>query len=373
MPSDLFVTKPYLPPLDEYLPYLEEIWRTSKVTNGGKYHAELEDRLASTLNAPHISLVNNGTLALVIALQSLEIKGEVITTPFTFPATINALKWNNIDPVFVDIDRATYNIDPKKIESAITPNTTAILPVHVYGRPCELEQISAIADRHNLKVIYDAAHAFGVNCDCSKLFTAGDVSALSFHATKVFHTFEGGAIISSDTEAKIRIDRLKNFGYASDTSIVAAGINGKLNELQAAMGLLQLDHLDIILERRRQIDTLYREGLSGTPSLYIPPLPEVLKYNYSYFPIEVQEIAPLTRDQLFQFLISEGINVRRYFYPLVSNFSTYHSTPSSIATNLPLANEAAQKILCLPIYPALSNLDVERVIEAVNKKLRSAP
>ena len=369
MPPDLFVTKPYLPALEDYLPYLEEIWRTGQVTNGGKFHAELEVRLAEKLRAPQVSLVNNGTLALVIALQSMGIKGEVITTPVTFPATVNSLKWCNIDPVFVDIDRHTYNIDPAKIEAAITPRTTAILPVHVYGRPCKLQEIESVAKRYNLRVIYDAAHAFGVDCDCGKLFTAGDHSALSFHATKVFHTFEGGAIISKDLDAKTKIDRLKNFGFVNDTNIAVPGINSKLNELQAAMGLLQLDHLDFILARRKKIDLIYREALSENDRLYIPPEPKVRQYNYCYFPIEIQDTAAVDRDQLFQSLVSEGISARRYFYPLVSNFSIYRSEPSSDLANLPMANDAARKVLCLPIYPDLKDADVERVIEAVTRKL----
>lgn len=365
MKHDLFVTKPFLPPLEKFLPYLEAIWESGQVTNGGRFHKELEEGLSKKFNLPQTSLFCNGTIALVTALQALRISGEVVTTPFTFAATTHSLTWNGIQPVFVDIEEDSFNIDPSLIEAAITPRTTAIMPVHVFGRPCKTKEIDSIANRYGLKVIYDAAHAFAVDCDCGTLLSSGDLSVLSFHATKMFHTFEGGAIVAHDLETKTRIDRLKNFGFLSDTQIVAPGINGKLSEVHAAMGLLQLEYLDAVLEARQKVDQYYREELSTVGWMSIPELPNVRQYNYAYFPILVEALKQTSRDRLFKKLISDGINVRRYFYPLVTEFSPYQSIASAQSANLPVAKKIADSVLCLPIYPALSEQDLERVVRAI--------
>lgn len=365
MKRNLFVTRPFLPPLEEFLPYLEAIWDSGQLTNGARFHQELERGLTERFGFPQISLFCNGTIALVTALQSLRISGEVITTPFTFAATAHSLTWNGIKPVFVDIEEDSFNIDPSLIEAAITPRTSAIMPVHVFGRPCKTAEIDEIARRYGLKVIYDAAHAFAVNCDCGTLMSSGDLSVLSFHATKMFHTFEGGAIVSHNVETKTRIDHLKNFGFLSDTQIVAPGINGKLSEIHAAMGLLQLEYLDEVLERRQKVDQYYRNELADVSWLSLPSLPDVKQYNYAYFPILVDTSVKAARDQLFKKLVSEGINARRYFYPLVSEFSPYRSLSSAQNANLPVAKRIAESVLCLPIYPDLSEKDLERIVCAV--------
>ena len=367
MKPDLFVTKPFLPPLKELEPYLAEIWSSGQVTNCGKFHRELEDALCQHLHVPHLSLVNNGTIALMIALRALNLEGEVITTPYTFAATAQALEWNDLEPVFVDIDRETYNIDPSQIESAITAKTTAILAVHVYGRPCNIEAIQDIADRHGLRVIYDAAHAFGVDCDCGELLRAGDMSVLSFHATKVFNTFEGGAIISSCHETKVSVDRIKNFGFLNDAVIDSRGINGKMNEIQAAMGLVQLKYVSYVISNRHRVDTYYREALSGLQHIRIPSAPHVKQHNFSYFPIEITSNSSLSRDDVFNALAVAGVKTRKYFYPLVSNFAPYASLPSAHQSNLPIANHVSNKVICLPMYPELTEEDLERVVDALKK------
>ena len=359
------MTRPFLPPLEKFLPYLEAIWDSGQLTNGSRFHQELEQCLTEQFGFPQISLFCNGTIALVTALQSLRISGEVITTPFTFAATAHSLTWNGIQPVFVDIEEDSFNIDPSLIEAAITPRTSAIMPVHVFGRPCKTGEIDEIASRYGLKVIYDAAHAFAVNCDCGTLMSAGDLSVLSFHATKMFHTFEGGAIISHDVETKTRIDHLKNFGFLSDTQIVAPGINGKLSEIHAAMGLLQLEYLDDILEKRRKVDQHYRHELADLSWLSLPSLPDVRQYNYAYFPILVEPCKQAARDELFQKLVAEGINARRYFYPLVSEFSPYRGLASAQGGNLPVAKKIADNVLCLPIYPELSEADIQRIVGTI--------
>ena len=327
--KNIYVTQPLLPPLEEFLPYLEQIWETKWLTNGGPFHQELEKELADYLGVEHLALFANGTLALVTALQALRITGEVITTPFSFVATAHALLWNGIKPVFVDIQPGTFNLDPEKIEAAITPNTTAILPVHVYGNPCDVEKIQKIADTYGLKVIYDAAHAFGVRCKGESLLKHGDLSTLSFHATKVFNTFEGGAIICPDAKTKKRIDDLKNFGYSGEVTVIAIGINAKMNELQAAFGLLQLKHIDKAIRRRREIDDHYREQLFSIPGITCPPLPADTTNNYSYFPILIGKEYPLSRDELNDKLRQHGIFPRRYFYPLISEFPMYRGLPSA--------------------------------------------
>jgi dTDP-4-amino-4,6-dideoxygalactose transaminase len=324
--------------------------------------------LADYLGVEHLSLFANGTLALVTALQALRITGEVITTPFSFVATTHSLLWNGIKPVFVDIDPETFNLDPENIEAAITPHTTAIMPVHVYGKPCNVEQIQKIADIYGLKVIYDAAHAFGVNYKGESLLKHGDLSTLSFHATKVYNTFEGGAIICPDAKTKRRIDDLKNFGYNGEVTVVAPGINAKMNELQAAFGLLQLKHIDKAIDRRREIDMQYRNQLDSIKGILCTPLPANTIYNHAYFPILIEKEYPLSRDELNDKLRQYGIFPRRYFYPLISEFPMYRGLPSAAMSNLPIAREVAAQVLCLPIYPDLDNESVSRIASIIMEK-----
>ena len=364
----IYVTQPFLPPLEEFQPYLEQIWASKWLTNGGPFHQELEKKLADYLWVEHLALFTNGTLALVTALQTLRITGEVITTPFSFVATAHSLLWNGIKPVFVDIHPETFNLDPEKIEAAITPHTTAIMPVHVYGKPCDVEKIQKIADTYGLKLIYDAAHAFGVNYKGQSLLKHGDLSILSFHATKVFNTFEGGAIVCHDAKTKNRIDDLKNFGYAGEVSVVAPGINAKMNELQAAFGLLQLKHIDKAIDRRRGIDIQYREELSTVSGIFCPLLPIDTVYNYAYFPILIEKEYPLSRDELNDKLRQHGIFARRYFYPLISEFPMYRGLPSAAQSNLPIARKAADQVLCLPIYPALENESITMITSIIKGK-----
>ena len=361
----IYVTQPCLPPLSEFMPYLEKIWETKWLTNAGPFHQEFERQLADHIGVEHIALFANGTLALVTALQALRITGEVITTPFSFVATAHSLLWNGIKPVFVDIHPQTFNLDPEKIEAAITPHTTAIMPVHVYGRPCDVEQIQTIADIYGLKIIYDAAHAFAVNYKGESLLKHGDLSTLSFHATKVLTTFEGGAIVCPDAKTKERIDDLKNFGYAGEVTVIAPGINAKMNELQAAFGLLQLKHVDMAIDRRRRIDTQYREQLSSVAGVSCPPLPADTIYNYAYFPILLEKEYPLSRDGLNDKLRQNGIFPRRYFYPLISEFPMYRGLSSAAQSNLLSAKSVAYRVLCLPIYPALEDESVARIISII--------
>lgn len=363
-PADdrIYVTQPHLAPLSEFLPYLEEIWRSKVLTNGGPFHQQFEKALCDYLGVQHLSLFANGTLALVTALQALRITGEVITTPYSFVATAHSLLWNGIKPVFVDIDPNTLNLDPAKIEAAITPHTTAIMPVHCYGHPCDVEAIQKIADNYNLKVIYDAAHAFGVHTRGGSVLQHGDLAALSFHATKVFNTFEGGAIICPDAKTKQRIDHLKNFGFVDEVTVVAPGINGKMSEINAAFGLLQLQHIDNALVRRKEIDMRYRELLRDVPGIRVLPHTAETTANYAYFPILVETDFPISRDALYQRFRDNEVIVRRYFYPLISDFSMYRGLPSANRENLPVATNAALKVLCLPMYPALTNDDIERIV-----------
>ncbi len=364
-PGKIHVTQPYLPPLEEFTPYLEEIWRNKTLTNGGPFHQMLEAALREHLGVEHVSLFSNGTLGLITALQSLRITGEVITTPYSFVATAHSLLWHGNKPVFVDVEPETLNLDPAKIEAAITPQTTAILPVHCYGNPCDVAAIQAIADNYNLRVIYDACHAFGVEDDGGSLLRHGDLAVLSFHATKVFNTFEGGAIISPDAKSKQRIDHLKNFGFVDEVTVVAPGINGKMGEVNAAFGLLQLKHIEQALQRRAEIDEAYRAGLTGVKGIRCLPQTARGARNHAYFPILVGPDFPISRDTLYERLKSRGIHGRRYFYPLISDFPMYRGLPSAQRSNLPVAAEASSQVLCLPIYPALENFDVQRVIDAV--------
>ncbi len=360
-----FVTQPYLPPLEEFVPYLEQIWANKILTNGGPFHQQLEQALCEHLGVEHIALFTNGTIALVTALQALRITGEVITTPYSFVATSHSLLWNGIKPVFVDVDPNTLNLDPAKIEAAVTPQTTAIMPVHCYGHPCDVDAIQKIADNYNLKVIYDAAHAFGVQCHCGSVLNHGDLSVLSFHATKVFNTFEGGAIICPDAKTKLRIDQLKNFGFVDETTVVAPGINGKMSEINAAFGLLQLKYVDEAMARRRSIDAAYRQALQSVPGIRCLPDAGEQVANYSYFPVLVEAGYPLSRDALYQKLKDNNIFARRYFYPLITDFPMYRGMPSAQRDNLPVATAAAQQVLCLPIYPNLTEQDLQRVIRIV--------
>jgi dTDP-4-amino-4,6-dideoxygalactose transaminase len=369
MNNPIYVTQPYLPPLSEFTEYLEKIWESKKLTNGGPFHEELEQKLCEYLGVKYISLFSNGTLALVTALQALRITGEVITTPYSFVATTHALWWNNIRPVFVDIEPGTFNIDPEKIESAITPYTTAILPVHVYGNPCNVLKIKEIADTYGLKVIYDACHTFGVRISGIPVLNFGDLSVMSFHATKVYNTFEGGAIVCHDEATKKRIDNLKNFGFLDETTVVTPGINAKMNEVQAAMGLLQLKYVDKAIEKRKEIVFRYRASLQNIPGLtYFEDLPDV-KHCYAYFPvlIDKQQFGK-SREDVYSILKENNIFTRRYFYPLISQFPTYRSLESAQPGKMPVAEKVTAEVLCLPIYPDLE-ISIVDLICGITKNL----
>lgn len=362
------VTQPCLPPLEEFIPYLEQIWENKWLTNNGPLHQELEKELAEYLGVKYISLFSNGTLALISALQVLNITGEVITTPFSFVATTHSLWWNKITPVFVDIEPDYLNLDPAKIEAAITDKTTAIMPVHVYGNPCHVDEIQQIADKHGLKVIYDAAHAFGVKKEGTPILNYGDLSVLSFHATKVYSTIEGGAIICHTPEMKHHIDNLKNFGFRGELVVEEPGINAKLNEIQAAYGLLQLKYIDGFIERRKEITNLYRSLIKNVNGIrFMEDIIDV-SHGYSYFPILVDEKEyGITRDALYEKLKENNIFARRYFYPLISSFEPYRELPSATAANLPVATKAADEVLCLPIFVELENEQVRYITELILK------
>lgn len=362
----IYVTQPLLPPLTEFIPYLEQIWKNKWLTNGGPFHQQLEQALCDYLGVKHISLFTNGTLALITALQSLRITGEVITTPYSFVATAHSLLWNGIKPVFVDIDPVTFNMDPEKIEAAITPQTTAIMPVHCYGHPCDVERIAQIADNYGLKVIYDAAHAFGVQSDGVSVLNHGDLSVLSFHATKVFNTFEGGAIVCHDAKTKQRIDNLKNFGIVDEVTVVAPGINGKMSEINAAFGLLQLKGIDTALQQRQAVDARYRAGLAAVTGIHCLPDTGEQVTNYAYFPILVRPEYPLQRDGLYQKLHDNKIYARRYFYPLISDFPMYRGMPSAAHSNLPVARKVAEQVICLPIYPGLETSQIDTIVSMIS-------
>jgi dTDP-4-amino-4,6-dideoxygalactose transaminase len=360
------VTQPLLPSLDEFIPMLEDIWRSKWLTNNGKYHQALEKALQEYLGVPYISLFANGTLALITALQCLRITGEVITTPYSFVATTHALHWNKIKPVFCDIDADYLNIDPAKLESLITPATTAIMPVHVYGNPCEVNKIEEIADSYGLKVIYDAAHAFGVTRGGESILNYGDLSILSFHATKVFNTIEGGAIVCKSARIKKRIDYLKNFGFANETSVVGPGINAKMNEIQAAYGLLQLQNIDKAIERRKEIVGFYSERLKDIEGISFLSDIEGVRHNYSYFPVFIdKDKFGITRDEVYEELLLHNIYARRYFYPLISQFPTYKGLDSARQGCMPIAEKVAEEVICLPVYPALENKDLERIVKVL--------
>lgn len=366
--KQITVTAPLLPDLEEFNVLLREIWDSKWITNNGSFHKQLEKELAEYLKVPYISLFTNGTLPLLTALQALRITGEVITTPYSFVATTHSIWWNGCKPVFVDIDPATGNIDPDAIEAAITNKTTAIMPVHVYGKPCDVKRIKEIADKYGLKVIYDAAHAFGVEVDGESILNAGDMSTLSFHATKVYNTIEGGALVMHDEETKKRIDYLKNFGFAGETTVIAPGINSKMDEMRAAYGILNLRQVDAAIEARHQVAIKYREALRPVEGItFMDDMPGV-KHNYSYFPIFVDpEKYGMTRDELYEKMRSYNVLGRRYFYPLISTFSTYRGLPSAAPENLPKAHQIADSVICLPMHHELSVRDVDRILELIVK------
>lgn len=359
--KNIYVTQPFLPPLEEFVPYLQRIWDSKVLTNGGEMHQELEAALARYLGVEHVALFNNGTIALLTALQALRVSGEVITTPYSFVATAHSILWNGLSPVFVDVEQTTLNIDASKIEAAITPNTTAIMPVHCYGNPCDVSAIQAIAENYNLRVIYDAAHAFGVRDSGGSILRHGDMSVLSFHATKVFNTFEGGAIICPDEITKKRIDRLKNFGFVDEVTVAAPGINGKMSEVNSAFGLLQLKYIDDAIARRERIDRKYRSLLGPVQGIRCLPTSDHEAANYSYFPILVEEGYGISRDELYGLLRDHGVFARRYFYPLISDFPMYRTLPSADRARLPVASRAANQVICLPIYPDLDIDEATRI------------
>lgn len=369
MNKTITVTSPLLPELGEFNELLKDIWDSKWITNNGSYHKKLEAALAEYLKVPYVSLFTNGTLPLITALQALRISGEVITTPYSFVATTHSLWWNGIKPVFVDIDPATGNIDPDRIEAAITPKTTAIMPVHVYGKPCNTKRIQEIADNYGLKVIYDSAHAFGVEVDGESILNAGDLSTLSFHATKVYNTIEGGAMVMKDEQTKKRIDYLKNFGFANETTVVGPGINSKMDEIRSAYGLLNLRQVDDAIEKRHQVAIRYREALRDVEGItFWDDMPGV-RHNYSYFPIFVDaKVFGMSRDELYFKMRDQGVLGRRYFYPLISEFTTYRGLPSAAKENLPNAHRMADSVICLPMHHSLSEEDVKRVLQSITVK-----
>ncbi len=362
------VTSPLLPSLYDFNSMLKDIWASRWITNNGSFHQQLEKELAAYLKVPYISLFTNGTLPLLTALQALRITGEVITTPYSFVATTHSIWWNGCKPVFVDIDPATGNIDPDKIEAAITPKTTAIMPVHVYGKPCDTKRIQEIADKYGLKVIYDAAHAFGVEVNGESILNAGDMSTLSFHATKVYNTIEGGALVMHDEHTKKRIDHLKNFGFADEVTVVAPGINSKMDEMRSAYGLLNLRQVDAAIEARHQVAVRYREALRPVDGItFFDDMPGV-RHNYSYFPIFVDaEKYGTTRDELYFKMKEQNVLGRRYFYPLISTFTTYRGLPSAAPDNLPQAHKMAESVICLPMHHALNEEDLEHILNCIRK------
>lgn len=364
----IYVTSPLLPSLEDFTFLLKEIWESKMLTNNGNFHQKLEEELAKYLKVPYLSLFTNGTLPLITALQAMRITGEVITTPFSFVATTHSLWWNGIKPVFVDIEPETCNLDPSKIEAAITPRTTAIMPVHVYGKPCKTKEIQEIANKYGLKVIYDAAHAFGVEINGESILNFGDMATLSFHATKVYNTLEGGALVVHDEQTKKRIDYLKNFGFASETEVVAPGINSKVDEVRAAYGLLNLKQVDHAINSRRKVAIRYRDELQGVKGItFFNDIPGV-RHNYSYFPIFINaEEYGMTRDELYLKMKEHNVFGRRYFYPLISTFSTYRGLDSANPDNLPIATQMSNNVICLPMHHALSENEVEYILQIIKK------
>ena len=366
--DQITVTSPLLPKLEDFIPYLQEIWDSKWITNNGQFHRQLEQDLCDYLGVKYISVFTNGTLPLITALQALRVTGEVITTPYSFVATTHAIWWNGSKPVFVDIDPETCNLDPDKIEAAITPKTTAIMPVHCYGKPCNTERIQKIADKYGLKVIYDSAHAFGVKVNGTSILNAGDMSTLSFHATKVYNTIEGGALICHDAETKQRIDFLKNFGFNGETEVVAPGINSKMDEVRAAYGLLNLKQVDAAIKARQQVAEYYRTALRGIDGIRYFEDMEGVRHNYSYFPIFINAAEyGMTRDELYFKMKEQNVLGRRYFYPLISEFDTYKGLESAHRENLPIANRIADEVICLPMHHGLTEKELEKVVKCIVK------
>ena len=368
--KNILVTSPLLPDLQEFNQYLEQIWESKWITNNGSFHQQLEKALAEYLGVEYISVFTNGTLPLITALQALGLtKGEVITTPYSFVATSHSIWWNQLTPVFVDIEEETCGMDPAKIETAITPNTVAIMPVHCYGKPCKTKEIDAIAKKHNLKVIYDAAHAFGVKVNGESILNAGDISTLSFHATKVYNTIEGGALVCHSAEMKHQIDNLKNFGFRGEVTVEAPGINGKMDEVRAAYGLLNLKQVDAAIEARQKVANAYREALRDVKGIRFFEDMEGVRHNYSYFPIFVDaEQYGMTRDELYEKMKAENVYGRRYFYPLITAFEPYRDYQTAAAVNLPIATKVADQVICLPMHHELSEADVKRILNVIIRK-----
>lgn len=369
-PAPTFVTQPDLPPLAEFMPALEAIWHSRQLTNNGPFHQQLERDLCAFLDVPAISLFCNGTIALMAAVAALGLTGEVITTPYSFVATTHALRWSGLTPVFVDIEPGGFNLDPNQVEAAITPRTSAILPVHVYGYPCATDALAGIADQHGLKVLYDAAHAFGVRMTGHNLLRAGDLSVLSFHATKVFHTLEGGAVVCHDQQTKRRLDQLKNFGFVDEVTVQGMGINGKMNELQAALGSLNLPRFAENNQRRAALDACYRRELGELPGIVLPPNSAAALHNHGYFPVLVTPAFGLGRDALYEVLRGAQVMVRRYFHPLISAFPMYAGLASAAERNLPVASRVAGQILCLPIYAGLEPSECSRIADVIRRAAR---
>lgn len=363
----IYVTQPYLPPLAELIPYLEAIWERKFLTNNGPFHEQLEAELCRFLGVDHVTLFANGTLALVAALQALDLDGEVITTPYSFVATSHALLSNRLTPVFVDVDPRTLNLDPARIEAALSERTRAILAVHCYGHPCAMDAIQAVADKHGLRIIYDAAHAFGVSNAAGSILRQGDLSVLSFHATKVFNTFEGGAVICHDAKTKRHLDHLKNFGFVDELTVAEFGLNGKMNEFSAALGLLQIRHFDQALALRRAVDSAYRDLLRGVAGIRCLGRSDETAENFAYFPVLLDDEYPLSRDDLYARFRAAGIFCRRYFYPLISEHAMYRQLPSAAPSGLPVATDASRRILCLPMHANLTTAQVARVVEVLSK------
>ncbi len=366
----LNVTRPALPPLRELLPLLEGIWESGVVTNSGEYHQSFENGLKNYLGVKNLTLFNNATIGLMASLKALELKDEIITTPYSFVATAHAISWNNIKPVFVDICPRNFNICPLKVERFITEKTSAILAVHCYGSPCDVDALERLADKYKLKLIFDAAHAFGVKFRGKSIAEFGDASILSFHATKVFNTFEGGAVISSNKEIILKLEKLKNFGFTSETTVEEIGINGKMSEFNSALGLIQLRHIDSYITRRKQIYEAYVQSLKEVPGILIPfdGVRQAMIQNYAYFPVRITSDFPLTRDELYWELKNNGINTRRYFYPIISDFDSYRTSYFQEKKNLTNAAALAEEVLCLPIYPSLTHEQLRRVVDAICSK-----
>lgn len=360
----ILVTRSSLPPLDEYIPLLEQIWQNRQLTNSGVFHQQLERRLSDYLGVPALSLFSSCTAALMAAIKILGLQGEVITTPYTFAATAHALMWCNLKPVFVDIDPVTANIDPAAIEKAITPRTCAILAVHCYGRPCDTDAIADIAKRNDLKVIYDAAHAFGVEDAQGSILNHGDFSTVSFHGAKVFNTAEGGALIYPGADIKKRVDSFKNFGFTSETALGELGFNGKMSELNAALGIAQMDHVDGYIAARRKADEFYRHHLQDMKGIAPFAFGNVTRQNYSYFPVRITAEYALSRDELYEAFKARNILTRRYFYPIVTDFEPY----KHLQGDTPVARAFASEVLCLPMYDSLSEEDQMRIVTLLKEQ-----